>query len=77
MDDHQREAQVPSPEEVERRARIERKLEAAMKLPNRIKHSWWSKTPMISPRAAALLGDPETAEILMRATRNLGRDRGA
>ena len=45
------------------------KFEEAKKLPNWIKVSFWGRDPMVSPRAAKLLSDPETRALLLRATR--------
>ena len=63
----------PRPHQQARATRIRRKLEDAMKLPGKIKVSLWGKSPMVSPRAAALLRDPETRRLLLAATRNEGQ----
>ncbi len=63
--------------ERERRARIQAKLKAAMELPNVIKPSFWGKTPLMSPRVAALMSDKETAELFMRAVRDMKSKPGA
>ena len=63
----------PGSQEEARATRIRRKLEDAMKLPGKIRVSLWGKSPMVSPRAAALLRDPETRRLLLAATRNEGR----
>ncbi len=45
------------------------KFKEAEKLPHGIKASFWGKTPMMSPQIAKLMSDPDTRELLMRATR--------
>ncbi len=45
------------------------KFKAAEKLPSYIKVSFWGRDPMVSPRAARLLSDPDTRDLLLRATR--------
>ena len=49
--------------------RVYDKFKAAERLPQRIRVSLWGDTPLVSPRAAKLLSDPETSEVLMRAIR--------
>ena len=48
---------------------IYRKFKDAEKLSNEIKIPFWGDPPMVSPRAAKLLSDPDTRDLLMRATR--------
>lgn len=57
------------------RRRISRKLKSAMTLPDEIKVSFWGDTPLVSPRMAALLRDPETRDLVLRAARSEPRER--
>ena len=58
-----------------RRQRVIRHLRKAMALPEHAEGTFWRDAPLISPRAAHLLQDPDTKEMLLRATRGLGRRR--
>ncbi len=49
--------------------RIYEKFQKALTLPSKPKVSLWGNDSMMSPRAAKLLSDPETRDLLLRATR--------
>ena len=59
-------------DQTRKKERLAQKLAQAMQLPNEIKVSFWSQTPLMSPRMAKIMSDPETREIFMRAVRSTG-----